>query len=285
MDKHPSKVALKVKTERTVSPPVGSIMMKAPLSGSKRKHSDDDDDEVSVRRVVQRTNAPRPQDVDALIQTTVNHDLRSDDNDVLKYALASLLDLLYDENAETRVKKQTSFFDVCGHNAVVTVMVKHPDCCVLQELGIVVLTNATRDNPAIKAAVERVNGVEAILSAMKKFPSSRQIQGTGVGALLNLSDNFANGKQFIRDLHGVPFILNLMKEFSDDEEVMVWSCKMLKKLCRSEELREPLIESNIITGLAIALDGHKKHAGIQKDIREALKMLLFMTPYAGGSSI
>jgi len=255
-----------------------------PSSASKRKQrSDDDDDEASVRRVSQRTDTPRPEDIEAFIRTAVNHDLRSDDEDVLKHALASLVDLLYEEDAVKRVARQTAFFEVCGHNAVVTVMVKHADCSVLQELGIVVLTNATRDNQAIKAAVEKVDGIEAILAAMKRFRSDRNIQCNGVGALLNLSDHFANGKQFIKDLYGVPFILEIMKDFKDDDAIILWACKMLKKLCRSEELRKLLVDSNVITSLALALDGHKKHAGVQKDCREALKTLLWMTPYAGSN--
>jgi len=284
MEKHPGKIALKVKTDRTVSPPVDTII--APSSASKRKHrSDESDDEASVRRVSQRTDTPRPEDIEAFIRTTVNHDLRSDDEDVLKYALASLVDLLYEEDAQNRVKKQTAFFEVCGHNAVVTVMIKHSDCSVLQELGIVVLTNATRDNKAIKAAVEKVEGIEAILSAMKKFRSDRNIQCNGVGALLNLSDHFANGKAFIKDLYGVPFILEIMQDFAEDDAIILWTCKMLKKLCRSEELRKPLVDANVITALAIALDGHKKHAGIQRDVREALKFLLWMTPFAGSEAV
>lgn len=283
MNKHASKIALKVKTERTVSPPVDTVIA-PPSTGSKRKYCSDDDDEASVRRVSQRTDTPRPEDIEAFIRTTVNHDLRSDDEDILKYALASLVDLLYEEDAEKRLKKQTAFFEVCGHNAVVTVMIKHPDVSVLQELGIVVLTNATRDNQAIKAAVEKVEGIEAILTAMKKFRSDRNIQCNGVGVLLNLSDYFGNGKAFIKDLYGIPFILEIMKDFSDDDAIMLWTCKMLKKLSRSEELRKPLVDANVITALAIAIDGHKTHAGIQKDVREALKFLLWMTPYTGSDA-
>lgn len=283
MNKHPGKIALKIKTDRTVSPPIDTVV--APSSATKRKdRPDDDDDDASVCRKSQRTDTPRPEDIEAFIRTTVNHDLRSDDEDILKYALASLVDLLYEEDSGKRLKKQTAFFEVCGHNAVVTVMIKHSECSVLQELGIVVLTNATRDNQAIKAAVEKVDGIEAILSAMKRFSSDRNIQCNGVGALLNLSDHFANGKAFIKDLYGVPFILDIMKTFSDDEAILSWSVKVLKKLSRSEELRKPMIDANVITALAVALDGHKKHAGINKDVREALKMLLWMTPYAGSDA-
>lgn len=283
MNKHPAKIALNVTTERTISPPIDAIV--APLSsGSKRKHVDDSDDEASVRRVVQRTDTPRPDDIEAFIRSTVNHDLRSDDEDILKFALASLVDVLYEEVAEKRVKKQTAFVEVCGHAAVVSVMMKHAENSVLQELGIVVLTNATRDNAAVKAAVEKVDGIEAILSAMKKFSGDRNIQCNGVGALLNLSDHFATSKTFIKGLYGVPFILDIMKEFQDDDNLILWTCKMLKKLCRSEELRKPLVDANVITALAVALDGHKSHAGIQRDVREAMKFLLWMTPYAGSDS-
>ena len=285
MEKHPGKIALKVKTERTVSPPVDTVMLSTASSGSKRKYcSDDDDDEASVRRVSQRTNTPHPEDIEAYMRKTVNSDLRSDDEDTLKFALASLVDLLFDEDAEKRMKKQTAFFDICGHNAVVTVMIKHSDCSVLQEMGIVVLTNATRDNQAIKGAVEKVDGIAAILAAMKKYRSDRNIICNGIGALLNLSDHRANGKQLVNELYGIPFIIDIMEEFSDDISIILWTCKMLKKLCRCDELRKSLVAKNVITALAVTLDGHKKHAGIQKDAREAMKLLLWMTPWTGSDA-
>lgn len=71
-----------------------------------------------------------------------------------------MVDTLYEEDSKKRGDKQRMFFDLCGHAATVSVMMKHADCSVLQELGIVVLTNATRDNQAIKAAVEKVDGIQ-----------------------------------------------------------------------------------------------------------------------------
>ncbi len=264
MNKHPGKIALKVKTERTVSPPVGTVMLKAPSSATKRKNREDDD-EASVCRKTPRTDTARPENDEVFIRSTVNHDLRSDDKDVLKHALASLVDILYEEDAKKRLAKQTAFFQVCGHSAVVTIMTKHAECNVLQELGIVVLTNATRDNQAIKAAVEN------------------SIQCNGIGALLNLSDHLTSGKEFIKDLYGLPFILDIMKTFNTDEDLILWACKMIKKLARSEELRKPLVDSNVISSLAAALDAHKAHAGIQRDVREAFKYLLFMSDSLAGS--
>jgi hypothetical protein len=282
MNKHPGKIALKVKTERTVSPPVGTVMLKAPSSATKRKNREDDD-EASVCRKTPRTDTARPENDEVFIRSTVNHDLRSDDKDVLKRALASLVDILYEEDAKKRLAKQTAFFQVCGHSAVVTIMTKHAECNVLQELGIVVLTNATRDNQAIKAAVENVEGVEAILGAMKMFRNDRSIQCNGIGALLNLSDHLTSGKEFIKDLYGLPFILDIMKTFNTDDDLILWACKMIKKLARSEELRKPLVDSNVISSLAAALDAHKAHAGIQRDVREAFKYLLFMSDSLAGS--
>lgn len=119
---------------------------------------------------------------------------------------------------------------------------------------------------------------------MKKFRSDRNIICNGVGALLNLSDHYANAKSFVRDMYGVPFILEIMKDFAEDDAIILWSCKMLKKLCRSDKLRALLVEAKVITSLAVALDDHKKHAGIQKDVREAMKMLLWMTPYEGSDA-
>ena len=285
MNKHPGKIALKVKTERTVSPPVGSVMLKAPSSASKRKNREDDD-EASICRKTPRTDTltARPENEEAFIRATVNHDMRSDDKDVLKHALASLVDSLYEEDSKKRLAKQTAFFEVCGHSAVVTVMTKHAECSVLQELGIVVLTNATRDNQAVKAAVEKVEGVEAILGAMKMFRNDRNIQCNGIGALLNLSDHLTSGKEFVKDLYGLPFVLDIMKTNKNDDDLICWACKMIKKLARSEELRKSLVDSNVISSLAVALDSHKAHAGIQRDVREAFKYLLFMTPYSGSDS-
>lgn len=81
MNKHPGKIALKIQT-LSIPPSKGAVVA-PPSSGSKRKERPvDDDDDASVRRVSQRTDTPRPEDVEAFIRATVNHDLRSDDEDV-----------------------------------------------------------------------------------------------------------------------------------------------------------------------------------------------------------
>jgi hypothetical protein len=74
-----------------------------------------------------------------------------------------------------------------------------------------------------------------------------------------------------------------MKTFNTDDDLILWACKMIKKLARSEELRKPLVDSNVISSLAAALDAHKAHAGIQRDVREAFKYLLFMSDSLAGS--
>jgi len=255
-----------------ISPP--RILPGAPsLHGVKRERSDDE--ESSERRVAQRTSSEEEQpEMRLSVTKLVLILIKTNDEAILDKAVPNLLVALHEKNHEQRLKKQEDFYQVGGHLAVVTTMLKHPERKLLQQSGIVVLLHASYRNDVIRRAIGKVEGIQAILKAMKNFSEERDVQYQGFQALVNLMSEKPNAEILVNKLQGTPFILIKMGQHGEDDDILRWACELMKRLCRFNRLRPVIFEANAVETLANVLNTHKENEKIQKAAREAMKLLL-----------
>lgn len=251
------------------------VMSNTTVLVAKRERSDDDEDE-SIRRVLQRTQANKnnyDEEESRSLKQLVLEDLKSDDETVLENVLENISRALYNgEKAAAQLAKiQQDFFILGGHVIVVRLMQDHPYCQGIQEQGIRVITNAIYRNKGLQNAVVKVDGIEATLVAMKWFPNNWYIQRNGLQAFINIihSDD-GNAKSFVLDLKGVPIILGAMVRFSDNDDIAARGCAAVSSLCRLEELRKPIFETNALSVLANARDTFREHSQIEFNVGKAM---------------
>lgn len=153
-------------------------------------------------------------------------------------------------------------------------MQKRPDNKLLQHSGILVLLHASYRNEVIRRSIGKVEGIQAILRAMKNFSDERDVQYQGLQTLVSMMSEKPNAELMVQRLVGIPFILDKMEQYSGDDDILRWSCELIKRLCRFNRLRSSIFEANTVDSLANVLKTHKDNEKIQKAAREAMKLLL-----------
>lgn len=244
----------------------------------KRDRSDEDDESPSsspdAKRTARRISNAKEEQIGPSLAKLVLALLQTDDEAVLVKAIPNLLVALHEREQEKRLEKQQEFYQAGGHLAVVTVMHKHPHVQLLQQSGIIVLLHASYRNNVLRQAIGKVEGIQAILKAMKNFSQVRDVQFQGLQALVSLASEKPNGEMMVVRLQAMPFLLDKMKQYSEEEEILRWSCELLKRLARFNRLRRTIFEANAVDTLVIVMNSHKENVKIQKAAREAMKLLL-----------
>lgn len=246
---------------RTVSPP----------HGVKRERSNDD--EADDRCVLQRTDGEISNVIDlknAIVEHVKTINL-STHEDAINESMCGLAEILF--KGRPIELEQTTFVRVGGPLAVVSAMIRHPDNKVLQGNGMAVLMNATYNNGEIKSVVVDVGGVPVILQSMKRFESSGTIQFEGLGALCCLSSKLSHAKLMVENLGVLSQITEVMKAFGSDPSIVFRGCHILSNLANFN-VQQAMIDANVTSTLAAAMEGHKENSNIQNVARQAMQKLL-----------
>jgi hypothetical protein len=206
----------------------------------------------------------------------VIYDLLSNDEGILEQAMYRLGENVYDVDDEKMVEKTKAFFQIGGHLAIVSVLKKHPNCKTLQEIGIMVLRNATYQNTTeYRSAVAKIEGIQTIIAAMRKFRSNKRVSREGFSALCNIVyEHEANADLLVTELEGIPFLIEQMTKYRDYPDVMRDACAFLWNLSIFEQLRDPLVGGKAVTALGSAFERHKDNPDIRKFARETTALLM-----------
>jgi len=258
---------------RPVSPPVRV----------KREGSEDGQEET--RRVAQRTEenqtangtlaGPAPViDAVASIKEYVKTVSKSEDENVIKDNMEKLGDALFEE--EQRAEKKRAFLCVGGPITIVTKLNKYKNNEYIESNGICVLVNATwKDmNNQLRSVIADVDGIEAIVEAMTIHSASSVIQRRGLMALRNISILEENAEKLVLEIGIIPMIIQVMTMFSDNVEVTTIACDLLKKLGSYEKLHKSMVDANVLSALARAIEQHENNEEVQRRARRAMKQLL-----------
>lgn len=237
---------------------------KAP--GMKRKHEDVESE--LARRVSQRTKVENWKES---MEKILQHDLSSDDTDVVEKAMKDLALMLCHEDDDVMLERQRHFLPLSGHTAVVGVMKAHPNLEVLQRYSISAIVNATYGNEEARDKFTAVGGFEAILAAMKKYHSNDDIQTDCTGVLYNfLFFHEANVDLFVAEHDGIPFLLQQMENFPSNVELIENVCWALQVISSYDKFRKSLVDFHVVSILARAFD----HYDDNRTIREWTRMAL-----------
>ena len=129
----------------------------------------------------------RTEETESAMAKIILHDLRSNDEDVLKKAPGDLWQAIYDNDEEmlSRIKRTSFGFAATLPSIGSWTNTLNASSCS-QESGIKVLLNASSKNSVLLAAIAKVQGIQAIVAATKRHPADQGIIYSGLGALRNL---------------------------------------------------------------------------------------------------
>jgi hypothetical protein len=157
--------------------------------------------------------------------------------------------------------------------AVVQVGKKHVDDALIQEEGIRALLNLIFPTLA-KVLVGDIGVLQVILFGMKRHPQAANVQrAPGCAANENIVDETKRNAERLKESDGIAQVIAAMQAHPENEDVQLYSCWTLHKMCEWAEYRPLIFAADGADTIATVIEKSSDNPRVREASQYAMQRL------------